>query len=286
MVNRRFLWRPRVILALLCLCGALLTPRSAWSFHTEDDRQTDFSAFTLRKSQLRLGLFQQEAGIANWWSIGTYTAPWLLIPFTGAFNGSVYTKIKFIDLNGFAASARVNYFIFNLRNFNAGNFEDGKFHASVLPISGTVSYVINPVWTQSFDATWVETFAHGSGGVKENSAVFGAGLQRTLQLTLSSEVRLSRILALNFLARYVPWAQAVSFSSDATAPDGTQVWVEGEVEAADLRNSWMMQVGTTFSWARFNLQLGLGYGDFFVPGIRFVGVNKAPIPDLDFFFRF
>jgi hypothetical protein len=285
MVSHKRTSRPQVV-ALLCLLSALLTPQVAWSFHTEDDRQTDFSAFTLHRNQLRLGLFQQEAGIANWWTIGTYSAPWVLIPFTGAFNGSVYTKFKLVDLHGFAAALRANYFIFNLRNVNAGDLEEGSFHATVLPLSATVSYVINPVWTQSFDVTWVETLAHGSGGVKENSAVFGAGLQRTLQLTLSTEVRVSRVVALNFLARYVPWAQAVSFTSDATAADGTRVWVEGEIEGADLRNSWMLQAGATLSWARFNLQLGLGYGDFFVPGIRLVGANKAPIPDLDFFFRF
>ncbi|HXS16129.1 MAG TPA: hypothetical protein VN764_03015 [Polyangiaceae bacterium] len=285
MVSAKVRFR-RQSIAWLCLWGALLVPRTARSFHTEDDRQTDFSAFTLRRNQLRLGLFQQEAGIANWWTIGTYTAPWLMIPFTGAFNGSIYTKLKFVDLHGFAASLRANYFIFNLRDVSAGDLEDGNFHASVLPLSATASYVVNPVWTQSLDVTWVETIAHGSGGVKENSAVFGAGLQRTLQLTASAELRLSRIVALNLLARYVPWAQAVSFSSDSTAADGTRVWVEGEIAGEDLRNSWMLQMGTTFSWARFNLQLGIGYGDFFVPGIRFVGASKAPIPDFDFFFRF
>lgn len=276
----------RIAAAVAVVAAAASNAQLSWAFHTEDDRQTDFSAFTLRKSQVRLGLFQQEAGATNWLTLGTYTAPWVLIPITGAFNASLYAKFKLVDWNGFAAALRANYFLFQLRNVSTGDLDDGDFRASVLPLSATFSYVFDSRWTQSFDVTWVETVAHGHAGVEENSGVLGAGLQRTLQLMLSTEMRLSRVIALNLIARYVPWAQAVSFTSDSTLEDGTRVWIEGEITGDDLRNSWMIQPGVAFSWARFNLQLGLGYGDFFVPGIRFVGSRKAPIPDFDFFFRF
>ena len=50
----------RPILALSISFGCLTVTNNAWSFHTEDERITDRTAYTMQNQHLRLGLFRAD----------------------------------------------------------------------------------------------------------------------------------------------------------------------------------------------------------------------------------
>ena len=57
---------------------------------------------------------------------------------------------------------------------------------------------------------------------------------------------------------------------------------QGEVQFVPL----LSERSVVFSWKVFNLRLGVGYGNYSIPGINLVLPKKTLIPDLDFYFRF
>jgi hypothetical protein len=265
---------------------ALTLPRDALAYHTEEDRQTDFSAYTLHQNQWRVGLFQAEYGILNSWNVGTYTLPWFLIPVAKAPALNLYTKWKFLDVENWAAAIRLNAFYLNLSNLAVGEIEDGNFTATVFPLTLVTSHVFDEDWTASLESTWVQTVIRGDIASAGDASALGASAQSNLQFALTGEYRLSEILALNFVGRWVPYVTAARISSTADAGDGTEVEIEAEIAADGVQNAWLAQLGITYSWRYFNLQAGVGYGNLIVPGLKIAAAAKTIMPDFDVYFRF
>lgn len=256
--------------------------------HTELDRQTEVSAFTLQGRQFRLGLFKLEYGIFDAWSVGTYTAPWVLIPITQSMAGDVYTKVKFLDLGRTALSARAGVFFFDIDDFSRGDIEDGDFNATVFPLTGAVSYRASRSWTFSSEVTWVQSLLAGDVSSTGEATALGAGAQNNLQFSLSAEWRVSRHVAINLLGRVAAYVAPAVLHTDATVDESTTAAVEAEITAEDAIGAWMLQTGVTYSNGPFNLRVGVGGGYLFVPGLLLVSAQPfpAPLPDFDVYWRF
>jgi hypothetical protein len=265
---------------------ALALPREALAYHTNEDRQTDFSAFTLHRNQWRVGLFQAEYGILDSWNVGTYTMPWILMPVAKAPALNLYTKWKFLQLDKWAAAIRLNAFYLQLNNLAVSGMEDGDFNATVFPFTVVTSHVFNDDWTASLESTWVQTAIRGDVESAGDSSALGASAQSNLQFALTGEYRLSKLLALNFVGRWVPYVTAARIVSTADTGDGIEVDIEAEIAADGVRNAWLAQVGFTYSWKYFNLQAGVGYGNLIVPGLKIAAAAKTIMPDFDVYFRF
>lgn len=279
MVSKQF------AVAVLFASSALWSTESL-AYHTDEDRQTDFSAYTLQQGQLRLGLFQQEVGIFDWWTVGTYTAPWILNPIARSFNGSLYTKLKFVDTGKFALAFRPTAFYLSFHDLSMGDLEDGEFEALVLPLILTGSYVINDDWSASAEATWVQTVAGGDAEAVEDSSALGAIAQSNLQFALYGEYRISRVVAVNMIGRYVPFTLPVNISGSSEVDETTSLTFDADAEDSGVKNAWLLQAGMAFSWKTFNFHFGVGYGNFILPGARIVGAQKIIVPDFDIFWRF
>jgi hypothetical protein len=199
---------------------------------------------------------------------------------------NLYTKFKFLDVDDWAAALRVNPFLIELNNVASGDLDDGDFRATVFPITLVTSHVFNKQWTASLEATWVQSAIRGDVDSASDGSAFGAGAQSNLQFALTGEYRVTQILALNFVGRYVPYVTAARINSNASVEGETEVTIEAEIDAAGLQNAWLVQSGFTLSWKVFNLQFGFGYGNVILPGMKIVAPLRTVMPDFDFYFRF
>ncbi|MCH2109015.1 MAG: hypothetical protein MK135_06780 [Polyangiaceae bacterium] len=272
----------RLWLFLLIFVG----PATAYGYNTDKDRQSDFSAFTLRRNQARIGLFQIEYGIFKEWTVGTYTLPWFLIPVTHQFNGSLYSKSRVFYHKGWALSFRSGVFYSRVRDANFGPLKDGDFDATVLPLTLTVSKVFNERWTLSFESSWIQMILNAGATTVDDANALGAGAQSNLQFALNGEYRVSKVLALNLVTRYLPYVTTALITSSAQLDSFTQAELSVNANLDDVRNAFLIQPGFTLSWKYFNFQLGLGYGNFFVPGLRIAAPARGFVPDLALYFRF
>jgi hypothetical protein len=268
------------------LAAVVLGATPAHAYLTETDRQTDFTAFTLQQNQLRLGVFEVEYGILDSLMGGTYTAPWVLWVVLQDPSVNAYAKWKFLDLGRFAMSARATAFYFDLDDVDLGDASDeGAFRTTIIPLTLAGSYIFDDHWTLSSEAIWVQSFVSGDATVDDMEA-WGSGAQNNFQLTLNGEYRLSRVTALNLIVRWAPYVGNANTQANAQIDDATTADVEASVQFDELNNSWLIQPGVTFSWEYINIQVGVGYGDLFIPALRIVGADKTIVPDLAIFARF
>ncbi len=258
----------------------------AHAYHTLADRQTDFTAFTLRQNQFRVGIFETEYGILDSLMVGTYNAPWVLWVVFQDPALSAYAKWKFLHLGRFAMSARGTLFYFDLSDVDLGDVADeGSFRATIIPLTLAASYIIDERWTVSSEAIWVQTFL-GGDVTSDDVQALGSGAQDNFQLTLNGEFRISRVTALNLLVRWAPYVSNANINSTAQVDAATSGDLEASVRFDELENSWLIQPGVTFSWQWLNVQAAVGYGDLFIPGLRVVAPDKTIVPDLAVYARF
>jgi hypothetical protein len=268
------------------LLGVVLWTAPAHAYLTETDRQTDFTAFTLQQNQVRLGIFEAEYGIFDSLMVGTYTAPWVLwvVEQDPALNA--YAKWKFLHLGRFAMSARGTMFYFDLDDVDYGDFaNEGSFRATIIPLTLAASYIIDDTWTASMEGIWVQTFI-GGDVTSDDIQAFGSGAQDNFQVTLNGELRISRVTAFNLLVRFAPFVSNATINSTADVDAATTADLEASVQFDELENSWLIQPGVTFSWEWLNIQVGVGYGDLFIPGLRIIAPDKTIVPDLAVYARF
>jgi len=54
----------------------------------------------------------------------------------------------------------------------------------------------------------------------------------------------------------------------------------------NFRNAFSIVPGLAWSWSSFNLRIGVGYGNYNVPGVNFMIEQRTPIPQFDLFWTF
>lgn len=269
----------------LLACSVSAWPAPARADHTERDRQTDWSAFTLQQKQLRLGVFKVEYGLFDRWMIGTYVAPWILMPFLRGPILNLYTKVRVLDVGGFHLAGRFAFFYANVHGQGSSSVDDGSIRGTVLPVTLLGSYVLDRRWTLSGEFTWVQAIVHGDAESASEASVGGAVGQSNVQVALTAEYRISSHVALNLVTRFAPFVEPLQITSEAEVGDDTNVVLQAEVDGG-AQNGFLIQPGVTFSWGMWNLRAGLGYGNIFIPGPMLVSGMRTLVPDFDFYVRF
>lgn len=282
--QRRRLVAACIALAIICFALCLL-PGRAQAYHTDKDRIIDFTAYTLNQNQARLGIFSLEYGIIDQIMVGTYTVPWIAYAVTGKTMVNGFIKVQPLKIGKLAMSLRGTVFYINAQDITILDiFEHGNVKATFLPITAAASYAFNDTWGLTLEGTFVKVFGNADANIQD-SDFKGSGAQDNIQLATQIEWRVSRVVALTLRGRWVPWASAAALESTVTLDAGGQL----EVSAAatmPITNAWAVIPGVALSWGVFNLEVGLGYGNIFLPGIGLVTGNKYPAPELDIYARF
>lgn len=277
-------------IAALVLVGVAWSGSARADFHAEN-RQSDFSAFNMNRGELRLGLFQEEYAIFDQWAVGTYLAPWILMPILQGPILNAYTKVELLDIgprdhDRFALAVRANLLWADVSTAGLQGVEDGAFKGTVLPITLDGSWVFDDVWTVTAESTFVQTWLSGDVDAVGEASALGAVAQRNFQVAAIGEARLGKHVALNLIMRWAPWIQDLRVQSQAQVDESTSTEIDAQVQAAASGRAWLIQPGVTCSWGTFHLQVGVGYGNLFLPGIRVVSAAQTVVPDLDLYFRF
>lgn len=279
-------WRSRPALVAALFSVPLLWSGPASAYHTEEDRQTDYSAFTLQQNQLRLGLFEIDYGIFDSLMVGTYTLPWAAWIVFGDPAADLFVKWRFLEIDRLSLAASARGFYFDLNDVTIGDaVDEGAFQAIVVPLILAGSYVFDDTWTLSSEAIWVQTFIEADATAGETQA-FGAAAQNNLQFTVSVEYRLTRVTAFNLIGRWAPLVTDAHIDSDADVSEGTTANIEASIDAEELRNSFLFQGGVTFSWEILNIKANVGYGDLFLPATYIIAPRKTIVPSVDVYARF
>ncbi len=263
----------------ILLTAALLA--AAPSAHAWQDTEpaTDWSALTLHQNEWRMGLFRGQYGILEPLQIGTQWLPWLL-------------KVPNVDLKWtvwsdrtWSASVSGAFFTVNAQDFDK-DAEDIQF--TMVPIELTGSWRGDALAAHlRLSYTVVKTT--GDASVESaDTDIKGVAAVSTGALGLSGEWHLSRSFALvtELAASIYQDAKATGESSSQIDPRTTLELHAGG--SADLKSGRLANgtLSAFWSWATFNLKLGLGYGNYQVPTLHLFAGDPVVFPDLDMFWRF
>jgi hypothetical protein len=275
-VSRRHRGPLAMVVALVAL-AALVTPRGARAEHTEEERIIDQTAYTLPGGRFQIGVLRQEVGLFDRLTVGTYGLPWIWRIYNG--------HAKFAFARGDPISLAVSAGIFNVTP-DALVTESGNASVTALPFELTASLRISDAFTLSPAGAY--TFVTLKGAY-DPAKIEGVAALSNLQVMGTLEWRLTKVVALVVHGRYLVFQNAGGRVSATLSPDRfTRVDVRAIVStnSLDYPNAYTIVPSAVLSHGVFNVRLGAGYGNYFIPGINLVLPNRGIVPDFDLYFRF
>jgi hypothetical protein len=255
------------------LLAALGQVPGAAAAETSGDRPRldERTAYAVAEGQLKLGLLSADYGVLDRLAVGIDPPAWAARAVLPIWVPNLHAKVGVIHSPAFALSLRV-----------AGYFADVGSDAApgtlvAVPVSVFASGELAPHWWLHGEATYL--FADGTGaGDIDDAEVNGAVTARSAQLAAMLELQLTRVVSLTALGRYQFYAGPLVFEG-STQPDAhTSVHVEGELSPR-VEHPWQVIPGVAFLWTNVRLVIGVGYGNYFIPGIGMAMPDRSIVPD-------
>jgi hypothetical protein len=267
-----------------CAIGAALyalTPNAA-AYHTKEQHVTDESAYTLRQTDLRVGIWKVQYGIVDSITAGSYIWPWFLRV------SNLHAKWRYWHDETWALSVFTGFYHLDTKNLSAVDEDTGNAVITVLPFELAASYRFNDRYTLTFAPVWTSVLVKGSLGNDDLQGA-GEGAVNNFQLTATFEWRWSRVTALLFHGRYLLAQRAYVQGDVVLTPDEfttIEVHAAAQDDGVQFRGAGSLTTSFVFSWETFNLRAGLALGHYNVPGVNFVLGQPLVVPDLDVYWIF
>jgi hypothetical protein len=274
--------RRRSKLQLLVAGALLLSAGHAFGYHSDAERLTDDTAYTLSGKRLRLGVFKLQYGIWDPLTVGTYTLPWVVR------TANLHVKWRYYFDDPWALALQVGGYRLDVSKLELFEDEPGDAVITVGTFEPSVSYRFGSRFSLSASVPYTEVRAKGT----LNTKAFEGGLSGAvdnLQVTSTLEWRVSRVTALVVHARYLVFQRVFADGRAVLRPDDyTTVVIEADAEsdALNFTDAWSVVPAAAFSWGTFNLRVGVGYGNWNIAPVNFVLPKKTLIPELDVFWAF
>jgi hypothetical protein len=270
------------------LCAALFAAfviaRSgvASAYHTEDDHITDDTAWTLKgPKNWRLGLYKASVTIADRVVVGTYLWPWL------ARTPSAFAKLRFLSLGPWQWATEAGFFRLDTQFFDGTGADAPVFTVGTLALVNSLELNRQHQISTKLIGTAVRVTGQLADDTLRGN---GSAALTNLQLLLAYEWRFSRSIALVVTGRY-KLLQALTGETRFTATPDDYTRVDVALSASDnhaVNYSYAFSIvpAVAMSWESFNLRLGIGYGNFNIPGVNFMIERRTAIPELDLYWTF
>jgi hypothetical protein len=266
------------------LSAALLLARSsvAAAYHTEDEHVTDDTAWTLKgPKNWRLGLYKASFTVADRFAVGTYIAPWV----TG--NPNLFAKLRFLSLGPWQWALQAGFIRVDTQFLIRGGPDAPIFTVGTLGLMNSVEFSQH----HQLSTGLIGTVVRVSGRLDDDTLRGnGSAALTNMQLMMAYEWRLSRTLALIVTGRY-QLLQVLAGETRFTANPDEYTSVDVVLAASDdhvvnFRNAFSVAPALAWSWEYFNLRLGVGYGNYNVPGVNFMIKQRVLFPEFDLYWTF
>jgi hypothetical protein len=239
-------------------------------------RMDQYTAFTVGKGRLKLGILAFEYGITDRLSVGTDPPMWaaraavdVLVP-----NGHVkYTALQHPRL---LLTGQLGVYYADVSKFdNAGG------SLLVVPLTLWASLPVAPkrwpkLWAHLEGVyNWVEGW--GTGSV-DRIDLAGSVTTEAIQLGAMLEYRLQPRLAFTLRGRVQPWMNPLEITADRQFDPYTRIDVRAELEPRH-EHPFAVVAGATYFWKHVHASVGVGYGNYFLYGMNLYSSYQGVIPD-------
>jgi hypothetical protein len=264
---------PRHRHSLLAMLGVLLGAGAARAYD-EAPRLDERTAYTVDGGHLKLGILSAEYGVFDQLAIGIDPPAWAARAVLPIWVPNLHAEVGLFENPALAVSFKIGGYYADIGS------DDAPGSLLAVPLSVFASARLAPRWWLHGEATYLIADASGTGDL-DDAELDGAVAARSAQLAAMLELQLSRVVSLTLVGRYQFYAGPLVFKG-TTQPDSfTSVRVEGEMEP-QTPHPWQVIPGIAFSWTNVRLVLGVGYGNYFIPGIGLAFPDRGIVPDFSF----
>ncbi|HEU4579907.1 MAG TPA: hypothetical protein VFS67_16720 [Polyangiaceae bacterium] len=268
------------IAALSCLVCWLL----AFAARAQDNPRTDYTAYTRPAGRTAIGLFKIEQGIVDALTIGTYWPLWTAYPALGVLVPNVYVKMGTPNRAPLALAGRAG--VTYVDDSAITKLSDDQASASAIAYAAevTASLRLGSAFTFSLGGDYNHISAVGGATDHVAPSIEGASTADTWSARLFTEWHLTHSFELSLLVRYLIYQSPLNAD---VATESEAVSIESDLSGeASRRRRWSLVPGVAFEGERWELQLGVGYGVFYLPVLGLPTSKSWPIVDLGFAYRF
>jgi hypothetical protein len=277
-----------LILGLLSI-GSLLVPPLLLADHRIGQERIDFTAYTLQRNEISLGMGAAAYGLVDEVTLGTYIAPWFAFPLLHAPIASGFLKLR--DwLHGPVAVSLRGALVYLPASVYSRALSGGgttRIGFLVVPLELSISVRLHPRFSQSLQLGWVHVSATGSRARDKDLdlRIAGASAVTSLSLFLLSELRLSDVVALSLRASLLLGYGDLLLRGEVER-DGTRV--DARLGVSGFYDGIVANIipGVAFSWSNVNLHVGVGVGSNWLPFLSLPVRAVTLVPDADFYVRF
>lgn len=234
-------------------------------------RLDERTAYGIGRHTLKLGLLAFDFGITGKLSVGTDPPAWALRSITSILVPNLHVKLQLFEAGPVTLAARAAVYYAYL---NSGDSSGQLFD---VPLSLFASIRALPRLFLHVEGTYVYAHLIGAGDLSSGE-VHGAGVANGVQTALMVEVRLTRIFSITALGRLQPYVSNVTFEVTKTVDPSTTFQLNGQVSPR-VEHPWEAIAGIAVLWRYVHLVLGVGYGNYFVPGLDVAAPKRTIVPD-------
>lgn len=257
------------------LATLILLPQTA-AAQTSDERPRldEHTAFSIGGGDLKLGLLSIEYGVLDRLAIGIDPPAWAARAVLPIWVPNLHAEVGIIQDRTLALSLKVGGYFADIGT------DDAPGTLLAVPVSVFASTELAARWWLHGEGTYLFADASGTGDF-DDAELNGAVTARSAQLAAMLELQLGRVVSLTLLGRYQFYTGPLLFEGTTRPDPFTSVRLEGEM-APLAEHPWQVIPGVGFSWTHVRLTVGVGYGNFFIPGIAIAMPDRTVVPDLSF----
>jgi hypothetical protein len=229
------------------------------------------TAHMIGRHRFKLGILAFEYAPTEWLSFGSDPPEWAVRSVTSVLVPNLHVKGQFFRNPWVEVSGKVGGYYANISRTDANG------HLLMLPFSLFVStHVARPLWLH-FEGAYNWARGYGAGDV-EKTDVWGTVVQRTAQIGLLVELRLSRVVALFARGRYQVYETPIIFEGEGMVDPYTHAQASLELKPT-YSHPAMGVAGVALTWKHVGLVAGAGYGHYFVPGANLALPYNNVVPE-------
>jgi hypothetical protein len=229
------------------------------------------TARMIGRRRLKLGILAFEYAPTEWLSFGSDPPEWAVRTVTSVLVPNLHVKGQFLRTQYVEVAGRVGGYYANI------NHTDASGHVLMLPFTLYVStHVARPLWLH-VEGSYNWARGYGAGDVAKTD-VMGTVVQRTAQVGLMAELRLSRVVALFARGRYQFYETPIIFQGENMIDPYTSAQASLEVKPTYTHPA-MGVAGVALTWKHVGVVAGGGYGHYFLPGANLALPYKNFVPE-------
>jgi hypothetical protein len=235
------------------------------------------TALVLDGGELAIGFLAFRYGITDRLSVGIDPPYWAVRAFAHVLIPNLNLKVAVVRTRNLWVSGNIGaYYAFTGKN------SDASGQVLLVPLSGFASIRLVPKFWIHPELTYTVANAFGAGNMA-GFTLDGTAATRTLQLGLQLQYELMSWFSLTLWGRYEPYTGAIAVSGSGSIDQFTTATIDARV-TAPTQHPFAIVPGVAFLWRHWRITAGVGYGNYFLPGMDLTLRGAGFVPDASVFF--